>query len=888
MSIFGKVTRKTLFANRTRTVVTVIGIILSAAMLTAVTTGVASVWNYLFCCAVWDNGNWHGYFERIPAAMLAQMEQDDAVETFYYAQPVGYAVIGSRNEDKPYLYVTGVGPEFAENMPVRVTEGRLPQNSGEILLPEHLEQNGGVAYALGDVLTLELGERVWGEESLSQLTSCWHEEENSPGETLVIRERRNYTVVGFYERPDFESYMAPGYTALTCREENAQTDRADVWFRLKEPKNIYDFLEQGALKYDCQGGYVSNSSVLRFEGVSGFRSYYTVLLSMGTILVTLIMFGSVSLIYNAFSISVSERTRQFGILSSVGATKKQIRSMVLSEAFYVSAIGIPVGIAGGIAGLAITFSLIGDRFHSLYGTEEVKLRMAATPAAILIALGVGIVTVLLSAWMPSRRAMRISPIEAVRQSRDIRVKKREVKVSPFHYRLFGLEGMLAAKHFRRSRRKYRATVASLFMSIVLFVSTVSFCRYLNDAVTGAFDRYDYQIEYTWYPGMAGTDGNPVEFDRAMRVLSGAEGITQASGIWTEYMLCRLDFADMPEKLAGELEEAGYETQEPYQVSIRLCLVDDAAWQAYLQRLGLTGFQEREGILVNQSRGFNSDTGRVEKTEWIRDDISRLQLFRMDWDKWEAFVQENDLDAMTDEEYEQARTACVDTFTAQIGAAADALPFGLNTSDASLAVVYPEGSFREVCQEAYATFFAGSSCRLYFGGADHRTSLESLVRAARENGLDETQLHDVYATDEDQKNLVIIIKVFSYGFIALISLIAMANVFNTITTNILLRRREFAMLRSVGMTGRGLHRMLNLECVMYGLKSLLLGIPAAAGVTYLIFWSIGLAYDTSFYLPWTAVAAAVATVFAEVFAGMLYAMRKIGRDNPVEALKNENI
>lgn len=888
MNIFGKITGKTLLKNRTRTAVTVIGIILSAAMLTAVTTGVASVWNYLFRCAVWDNGNWHGCFERISEEALAQIGQDDEVESFFYVRPVGYAMIGSQNEDKPYLYVMGVGEDFAENMPVRVTEGRLPQSPEEILLPLHLEQNGGVSYALGDKLTLELGERVWGEERLFQRTSYWHDEEDSPGERLAIRERRSYTVVGFYERPGFENYTAPGYTALTCRtDENAEAG-VDVWFRLKSPKKIYEYLEQGAGAYGCLGDYFSNSSVLRFEGVSGFRSYYLVLISMGTILVTLIMFGSVSLIYNAFSISVSERTRQFGILSSVGATKKQIRRMVLSEAAYVSAIGIPVGIVSGIAGLAVTFSLIGDKFHSLYGTEEVRLRMAATPAAVLIAFAVGIVTVLLSAWIPSRRAMRISPIEAVRQSRDIRVTKRDVRVSPLNFRLFGLEGMLAAKHFRRSRRKYRATVASLFMSIVLFVSTVSFCRYLSDAVAGAFDRYDYEIGYRWYPGMPGEDGKPVEFDRVMRTLSGAEGITQASGIWTEYMQYSLAFSDMPKEQAKLLEELGYDTRSPFELSLRLCLVDDVAWQVYLRELGLTGLGQEEGILVNWRKEFNSDTGRMEKTEWIRRDIAELELYRMDWDKWTDFLEENDLDKLSDQAYEQARQACCDTFTAQIGAAADVFPFGMNTSEVSPAVIYSEEAFRHLFGEAYERFFAEGACDLYFKGQDHTTSMESLTRAAREDGLDAVYLYDVYATDEDQKNLVIIVKVFSYGFIALISLIAMANVFNTITTNILLRRREFAMLRSVGMTGRGLYKMLDMECVIYGSKSLLLGIPAAVGVTYLIFRSIGLAYDTSFYLPWTAVAAAVATVFAEVFAGMLYAMRKIGRDNPVETLKNENI
>ena len=97
-----------------------------------------------------------------------------------------------------------------------------------------------------------------------------------------------------------------------------------------------------------------------------------------------------------------------------------------------------------------------------------------------------------------------------------------------------------------------------------------------------------------------------------------------------------------------------------------------------------------------------------------------------------------------------------------------------------------------------------------------------------------------------------------------------------------------MLRSVGMTNRGFNRMMNFECLLYGAKSLLFGIPASIGVTYLIFLSARSGMDTGFYLPWSALFIAVGSVFLVVFLSMMYSMAGIKRDNPIEAMKNEVI
>ena len=221
MNIFSRVTLRTLRKNRTRTIVTIVGIILSAAMFTAVATSITSLQRYLHECAVYLEGNWHVSFDSMPAAEMEQLNGDDLVERAFYAQTLGYAAVDSENEYKPYLYVLGADEAFFEQMPVHLTEGRLPENSGELLLPEHLEQNGGVSFRPGDRLTLALGDRIWDGEVLGQNTPYLPEEPGSPAETLEVRETRTYTVAGIYERPNFEGYEAPGYTAITAWDPSA-------------------------------------------------------------------------------------------------------------------------------------------------------------------------------------------------------------------------------------------------------------------------------------------------------------------------------------------------------------------------------------------------------------------------------------------------------------------------------------------------------------------------------------------------------------------------------------------------------------------------------------------------------------------------------------------
>ena len=457
MNVFNKVTLESLKKNRTRTIVTIIGIMLSAAMICASTTLVSSMQNFVLRCAIHIDGDWYGAVYDAAYKDYEDIRDSDRVFSAAYAQVLGYAKIDSANERKPYLYVLGgdVASGYFKTMPVHLILGTLPKDSTEIILPEHLTSNGKVNYKLRDTVTLDVGDRMLDGRRLGQDTPVYTYDSETQveimsGERLENTEPRTYTVVGIYERPTFEDYSAPGYTALTAADtKSADQSLIHCYFKLHKPAGVYDFVKE--MGYTQEYRYAYNTKVLLYSGTAPFDSFLTAFYSLAAIIIALIVFGSVSLIYNAFSISVSERTRQFGLLSSVGATRKQLRRMVLFEALAVSIVGIPLGILVGIGGIGITLLLIGDKFFSIVRVN-IPMRLCVSWQAVVIAAVIALVTVLISAWIPSKRATRASAVEAIRQSMDIKVSGRPVRTSKLAYKLFGLPGVLAGKHYKRNRK----------------------------------------------------------------------------------------------------------------------------------------------------------------------------------------------------------------------------------------------------------------------------------------------------------------------------------------------------------------------------------------------------------------------------------------------------
>lgn len=899
MNIFNKVTLQYLRKNKMRTLVTIIGIMLSTALICAVTTSVVSVKNYAVELIEYSEGSWHG---KEPVADISDLEflkSSDEVSSSGVLSYIGYAEIDSKNEYKPYLYISGFEEDERGIIPVNLLSGRLPQNSSELIVPSNLVSDGKVNYTVGDTLKLGIGDRVPDEDdskALHQDTVLLDNgkinDDFKTAEHIDIQDVREYTVIGIYERADWEKYSSPGYTALTVPDEYKSDTELSIYFKMKDPKEVFDFFEKNELNGN------THRDLLMLFAVSKYMSFYSVLYGLIAIVIGLIMFGSVMLIYNAFAISVSERVKQFGLLSSIGATKKQLRRMVRFEALVLSAVGIPLGIGLGLLGMWVTFKLLGSSFAHLTGNQyPVLLKLCVSKYAIIAACIIAFITIIISALIPSVRASKVSAVEAIRQNTDIKQKK-AVKTPKIVYKLFGFSGVLAHKYFKRSKKKYRTTIVSLFMSIVLFISAYSFTYYLVRSVKETFNgaQMDYEV-------MIENENGECDPDRVLDIIKNTDHITDA-------MYYRRDYASFYTDISNIWYYKGMPMCATYSedsdradfYAIKYYLQDDEFCKL-LERNSLSVEDYMNGdklaaIAYDDSFAFDSESGKTLHAKTFKKGGFNVKYYF--YDEIEGYYCPNEIDEEKDMavyyKYSDMDSAsggkiekmlvpldeCYHEKDIRIESILEEAPMCLN--DTQLSLIFPISKFDENelakgKNEKYC--FAVNSDNVNQG-------YDSLQKNLRTNGIIGAQVFNYAADDESDRSLILIIKVFAYGFIVLISLIAVANMFNTVTTNINLRRRDFAMLRSVGMEEKGMRKMLNFECVLYGTKALIYGLPVAVAVTYLIYRTVLNGIDITFTIPWKAVAIAVFSVFAVVFSTMMYSMKKLKNDNPVETLKNENL
>lgn len=909
MNIFHRFTLASLKKNRVRTLVTVIGIMLSMALLTAVIEGANSGMQYLVRAETERVGAFHGYWREVEADKVSELARAEDVNKTAAFYRVGHAqVCDGEVKLTRYLQIESMGAGLTDLVAVHLTAGRMPENEREIILPDRYV--GQVARArVGDTLTLSVGQRTLNGEPIAA-----HKEYEKNEELTDCREL-TYTVVGIFEKLDtvIDNGYSPSYIALTAGEA---TGPATVFFTLKHPARFYSLMKDNlnaGIGYD----WVAHSDLLAYSGSFRNGALTRMMYGLVTVLVVLIAFGSISLIYNSFSISVSERTRQFGILKSVGATKKQIRGTVLYEALVLCGIAIPLGAGVGCAGIGITLYCLRDSFHLILSdTSDVKMKLVVSWVGLGMAALLCLAIALISAWIPARRALSVSPIQAIRQSADVKISRREVKTSRLTQKLFGFEGMMASKNFKRNRKRYRSTVVSLFLSVTLFISAAAFCNYLKASVSSITSKDSgADIVYHTYD----LRENP---DALLEKLCRANGVERGAYLATRYETLRLPEGTLTKSYLEIFSDImGSDTDGLYDMN--LCAVSDAEFRRFTKAAGIDGeryltSEEPMGLLYNRGSRYVRDASDASgsRAKWttytlfapsatvgtyesrrIRSEIDGYSFIAQDKDGdgrylylskedkavYRATGDDAEREAFLNAHAKRISEAeAVQVLSFRLGGTVDAVPLGMSEEKPFL--IYPYSRIAE------ATKIDPSEDRVSFcfEAPAHAAAYADMKQILVDAGQMTSGLYDNAEEIEAMRSTVTVVNVFSYGFIILISLIAVANVFNTISTSIALRRREFAMMKSVGLTTRGMHKMLNYECLIYGIKGLALGLPVSFLSTFAIWLVVGQAVEQPFMIPWAAVAIAVGSVFAVVFATMLYAGGKLRRDNPIDALKNENL
>lgn len=711
MNIFHRFTLASLKKNRVRTLVTVIGIMLSMALLTAVVEGANSGMQYLVRGETERVGAFHGYWCEVKEADLSTLACANGVKKTAAFHRVGYAsVTGDALRVVKYLQIEAMGEGLTDLVALHLTAGRMPEDDREILLPDRYIERSGETLQVGDTLTLSVGQRTLNGEPVPA-RSGYDEKE-----ILTDLQEKTYTVVGFFEKLDavIDSSDSPSYIALTAGDAAGS---ATVFFTLKHPTRFYSVMN-GNMDAGIKYSWVAHSDLLAYSGSFRNSDLSKLMYGLVAVLVVLIAFGSISLIYNSFSISVSERTRQFGILKSVGATKKQIRGAVLYEALVLCGIAIPLGAGVGCAGIGITLYCLRDSFrYVLSDAGNVQMKLVVSWVGLGVAALLCVLIALISAWVPARRALSVSPISAIRQSADVKISGREVKTSCLTRKLFGFEGMMASKNFKRNRKRYRSTVVSLFLSVTLFISAAAFCSYLTGAVGSiASGSSDADLEYY----ATSLKGSP---DELLEQLSGVGGVERGAYIATWYETLRI-----PDGAFSDSYREAYSDRVGMESGLTICAVSDAEFLRFTKAAGIDGerylrSEEPMGLLYNHGSRYVRDLADSSSGKWV--DYTLLnasatvgvyesERYRYVIDGY-TFLMEDEGDylylndegralyeAAEDDAARQAILAAhakrfseaeaVQKLTFRLGGTVDAVPFG-STEDTPLSFILTAGSPR---------------------------------------------------------------------------------------------------------------------------------------------------------------------------------------------------
>jgi putative ABC transport system permease protein len=833
MNIINALTLRHLKLNKKRTIVTIIGIIISVAMITAVATFTTSLLRMFQRTTIEDTGNWHVQYKNVSGKNVNIVLNDENTASAALSKDIGYALLdGLKNEHKPYLFVKSLDRQGFENFNLDLIEGRLPENSNEIVISSHIAENGGVVKKIGDALKLKVGERylVEGGKKIT-LGQDWGLVEPSadrPGERFTAKSTKEYMITGIINRPNIEPYVAPGYTVITYldKSEVTSSDPIDISVALhKVTKKIFKQSNELARTIGIsEGGIVYNNELLRYYGVITNDNLLKTLYTVAAIVIILIIIGSVSLIYNAFAISTSERSRHMGMLASVGATKKQKRNSVFFEGFIVGMIGIPIGVIFGTLGIGVTLILVRPLIEGVIKGAE-KLTLVTSPAAILVAVLLSGITIFVSAYIPARRAAKISPVESIRQSQDIKLTGRTVKTSKLTRRIFGFEAELGLKNLKRNSRRYKATIFSLVLSIVLFlsVSALSMLTQKSTSILTGDIPYEVQVMVT----SSASAEEKKDFYNAITKLDFVDEYVIEQTMVAEL---NADRHIIPDEIKSILDSGG-SPRRTYKIAFQIKSIDSAALQRYAKELGvdvvsLKDITNPKGILIN----------------WVDvmadNKFKRIKHFN---------IAVGESLALTHEIANDPPKPGKHTSILQVAALAGKTPIG------ETALRNPGNAVLIVSEEVYAGIkaklpksYRDTKVEMLIKSSNPAKLVKSIGEYQKRTLISNVFIHDVTEREREAKQVKTFVYVFFYGFIVLITAICVANIFNTISTSISLRKREFSMLKSVGMTPEGFSKMINYESMFYGIKALTYGLPISFVSMYLIY----IALSNSFVFPFT--------------------------------------
>ncbi|MCH1966189.1 ABC transporter permease [Paraclostridium sordellii] len=869
MNLYTSLTLRYLKENKKRTIVTIIGIILSTSLICGIGNIFESFMDYQIRETINRKGAFHATFHDIKKEDVDKITKSSGISKSSISDNLGYSKLS--NEKKNLVQVKAFDKEGFEGYQIKLKEGRFPTNSNEIVLSERAMPL--IDKKVGDSINLNIGKRVDKNQKEIEIPIV-HD-----NETIVDGKSKNFKIVGVMNKleDDIDNDVVSGITYLDIKEKT-KGDKVNVAICANEPSEIYEIApaisknlglkvasndDSDDMIYNNDNGVAYenlsfNEHLLRLKGASAYANINRSINAAMFVVTTLVVVCTVATIYNAFSISINDRKKQFGILNSIGATKSQIMKIVFIEAIVVSVIGIPLGLITGTFAIDLIFKLIKYMFSSSV-IAQLNLRVVYNPYIIILSALIVLSTILVSAILPALNAAKTPPLEAIKNSSSLKLGK--VKDSKLVRLLFKTEGVLAYKNLRRNKKKFRITLFSLIISVVIFISFSGFVELFIKANKASVGQVNYDVRL-WKGGI-------LEGDKIIDDLNKVNGIKKIS--------VRNDYG------------VGFDVKESNINKDYKDLIDKTFSKS-----------EKNGETVYD---FNYEQNTFQFTG--DKDIDNLKLINGSFDK-ETAIKENGIILRNKSSYsEPGKKYDVSLTNYKVGDTINAYKFSRDENDkqinepiklkvlATTDDLLPGNKMSTYMGIDFITYnevgsklgYDINSGNIYINSDKSKDTRDALKKIGEKYGYN---VHDEVDNALEMEQSIIAIKIFVYGFVLVISLVSITNIVNTISTNINLRKREFAIIKSIGVTPQGFNKMIYLESLLYGVLALVYGVPIGLLIDVIMNKIMGNVVQLGMILPWNAVLICVVGVFVITFIASYIPMRKINKENIIENIRQESI
>lgn len=936
MNLMKTLTLKNLKLNRKRTIVTIVGIILATALLSALVTLVSSFQYSMIEYQKQKDGDFHVKFSGVKMSELSEFKNNRNIESTFETMGMGFAKLnGCKNEDKPYAYVMATDEAGFEKGCFNLIEGRMAKNEDEIVIPRHLRTNGRIDIKVGDEITLDIGKRYDSNTESVISENCAYEHE---AETLTDTVTKRYKVVGIMERPGYgmEDHSAAGYTFVTYSDELAAIDNGTKSEESEADNTltVYSRYTQKALrnkdavtadiigvdeklfekannssvemsaeesdrflkemenaKYDI---YI-NGYLISYECVFPIDGSFKALFTVAAVVALIIILTSVYCIKNSFNISITEKIRQYGMLASVGATRRQIKSSVKTEAAMLGVVGIPVGTMSGILASLILVKVVNALSA---GWLNFALSFHTSLPALILAVILSIATIYFSATGSARRAAKVTPLEAIRNTKEIKIKSAKLKTPAIIGRIWGIGGVVSYKNIKRNKKKYRTTVTSIVICSVTFIVISYFMSMAFSVVGMSYASADYNIGIN----MSYKKDIHIDIEKLSKLVSGIEGVD-------DYLVgAGYDFDVRKPKYTKEYGEycgQVYDNSEDVSQMFLITVLDDKSYDKYASDAGIKN-AAAGAILVNKGTFdvYNENSLKYVKKEmelykYKAGDTIECGYNVYDDASSDDNTAEGDTESSTEDnsgyvDEETINNGVRKTLDVTIAGVTDKVPIGYKSYSYATLLFMNQKDFESLwadgkSNELKQRYVSYSAYVVAENADEYQDTFEKETEGNPEYSQISFYVSNLDKQMRDEKSLFTLLGVFAYGLIVVIALIGITNIINTLSTGMELRSREFATLRSIGMTDKQFAGMVRLESVFISVKALVIGVPLGILISYLLCVMMNRMDGAIIYEPpYKAIILCIVVVIMLIYAIMKLSMTKLRHNNIVETIKNENL